>query len=232
MAKPVEVITPNTAYTILAKDAVVGEVYLTTVMRYKIKVLRKEGNQIIVSSELHPGKEIKIFAHTELLLVTPDQVDPKPAVIPEDSKEEEIIDSEDTLNTSIQTIGEPTMAQNKNPRSVIIDTELLKYKKGDEVPWNKISDKVISAGKGTEKDAKNIINQARVRFKWYTEQGKTNPQSPEGKKAAEKPAKKAAAKKADTKKADTKKAAKPAKKADAKKATEKPAKKADTSEPA
>lgn len=63
----------------------------------------------------------------------------------------------------------------KVPRSQIIDRELLRYKKGEEVDWNAIASKVIQAKAAPEDKRTSIINQAKTRFKWYTVEGKKNP---------------------------------------------------------
>ena len=57
------------------------------------------------------------------------------------------------------------MAQSMNKRSVTIDEELLKVKKGTVPVWASVADAVIKVGKGTEDDRQKIINETKVR--WY-----------------------------------------------------------------
>jgi len=71
------------------------------------------------------------------------------------------------------------MPQSKNPRSKLIDLELLKVKVGEEPPWEAIATAVIEAGRAPESKRKQVMSQAKTRHKWYTVEGKTNPSTPE-----------------------------------------------------
>ena len=80
-------------------------------------------------------------------------------------------------DSKIQKISKETskMAQNKNPRSKVIDKLLAAIPKGQVPNWAELVQEVIKAGCAKEGEEKKVIFQAKIRYKWYTVDGKSNP---------------------------------------------------------
>jgi hypothetical protein len=94
-------------------------------------------------------------------------------------KEEKENNSIDTKKEIIiKTQGDKKqMAQNKNPRSKIIDKYLASLAAGNQPDWSAVVKEVVGAGCATAEEEKKIIFQAKMRWKWYSVDGKTNPAS-------------------------------------------------------
>lgn len=101
----------------------------------------------------------------------------------------EVYDLNESLLNKILKVQNKTTAKEKEktkeqdsspkrlPRSVTIDAQLAIYaKQGIEPDFEKIADAVIAIGSASDKTKSNVISQAKQRHKWYTVDGKTNPQ--------------------------------------------------------
>jgi hypothetical protein len=170
--------TKDQGKAIEAKTAAVGETYLHATDMYRIKVLKRYGEQdggevtsILVESEADPLKPIAIAGGTMLLPYS--EALHKPVAARSlgrrttNHKKENRIDNKSTGKKSAPKTGVP--------RSSIIDKELLRYR-GKEVPkWDTIAGKVISAKAAPESKRASVIAQAKVRYAWYSKGGKKNP---------------------------------------------------------
>jgi hypothetical protein len=168
----------KTENTIEAKDAVVGATYLQALQFYRIKILKKNGtddtgelSSVTVESELEPLHPITISGATQLLPYAEELHKP---VRTQNHK------TRQTNHKKGNAMTKNPVAKRTVPRATIIDRELLKYKKGDEVNFDAIASKVIQAKAAPESKRASVIAQAKVRHAWYSKGGKKNPASVKG----------------------------------------------------
>jgi hypothetical protein len=162
----------NQQVTIEAKDAVVGETYLHASQFYRVKILKREGedekggvSSVLVESESEPLRPITISGATQLLRYSEELHKP---VRPENHK------AKQTNHIKESVMRKKPVAKGTVPRSTIIDRELLKYKGKEEPKWDLIASKVIQAKAAPETKRASIISQSKVRWGWY-KKGKKNP---------------------------------------------------------
>lgn len=185
----------NKFHIVEAKDAVVGRVYLSASMRYKIKIIKIDMSgdivtSVTVQSESSPSSSIRISGGTELIeydetlhkviekenlegvgiIKKAEDIETKPIV-------KEFLDNK--LTNITKNDKDITMPESKKiPRSKIIDSLLYANQlEGSKPDFNAIATAVIEQGSATEVDRKNIVYQASVRYSWYTKGGKVNPAS-------------------------------------------------------
>lgn len=153
---------------ILARDAQPGKTYLLAGMYYSITIVKKYGDDqeyvssVLVQSEREPFRQIAIAGGTELI-----EFDEALHVSP-------AVDSATGFSKQSSRKGS-SMPQQKNPRSKVIDKLLAETKAGTEPDWEAIAAEVIKQGCAPQDKKKSIISQAKVRYKWYTSEGKQNP---------------------------------------------------------
>lgn len=159
--------------TIEAKDAAVGETFLHASQFYRIKVLKKEGedekgdvSSVLVESESEPLRPITISGATQLLRYSEELHKP---IRTRTHKVKQ------TNHKKESAMSKKAAAKGTVPRSSIIDRELLKYKGKEEPKWDSIASSVIKAKAAPESKRASIIAQAKVRHAWYTKGGKKNP---------------------------------------------------------
>jgi hypothetical protein len=160
--------------TIEAKDAVVGEVYLHASQFYRVKILKREGedekgevSSVLVESESEPLRPITISGATQLLRYSEELHKP---VRSQNHKVRQ------TNHKKENAMSKKPVSKGTVPRSTIIDRELLKYKGKEEPKWDAIASKVIQAKAAPESKRASIISQSKVRWGWY-KKGKKNPAS-------------------------------------------------------
>jgi hypothetical protein len=161
--------------TVEAQDAIVGETYLHALQFYQVKILKREGedekgnvSSILVESEMEPLRPITISGATQLIAYSEDLHKP---VRPQNHKVKQANHKKESA------MSKKPVAKGTIPRSTIIDKELLKFKKGDEVNFDAIATRVIQAKAAPESKRSSIIAQAKVRHSWYSKGGKKNPAS-------------------------------------------------------
>lgn len=170
----------NTDYLLVISPA---SVYKVTVVKIN-KIVDNRGKETVssvsVKDERYPGQpSIAISGETALLEF--DEAFYNDALLKRKSAKanvkEKAASNKETNKSQdqIKNNKEETMARKKNPRSHIIDQCLAAVPAGQTPDWNKIVEKVIESGRGTTEEAKNIIFQAKLRHKWYTVDGETNP---------------------------------------------------------
>lgn len=161
--------------TIEAKDATVGESYLHASQFYRIKVLKKEGeddkgdvSSILVESENEPLRPITISGATQLLRYSEELH--KPIQMRNHKAKRTNHKKEQAMSKKLATKGTVS-------RASIIDRELLRYKGKEDPKWDSIASSVIKAKAAPESKRASVIAQAKVRHAWYTKGGKKNPAS-------------------------------------------------------
>jgi hypothetical protein len=164
--------------TVEAKDAAIGQTYLHASQFYRIKVLKKEGedekgdvSSVLVESESEPLRPITISGATQLLRYSEELHKP---IRTRNHK------TRTSNHKKESTMSKKPVAKGTVPRSSIIDRELLRCK-GKEAPnWDAIASTVIKAKPAPENKRASIISQAKVRYAWYSKGGKKNPASVNG----------------------------------------------------
>lgn len=190
----------NSNTIIHARDAEEGKVYLSAVMKYKIKIIKKcfvnssredlTCTRVQVESETYPGILIDIAGGTELLPYVEEEhvtrIDSvkeiKKVVSSTESKSSKTNKTSQIINGSQinKYKGEVTNMEPKvkNPRSKVIDQLLLTASATPDANyWESVADEVIKAGCDTEDKRKSIISQAKARHNWYFVKGIVNPLS-------------------------------------------------------
>ncbi len=158
-----------------AKDTVIGQTYKSLLMDWEICIKDKHYVDKVITSvdvivtSLDKDKVVSIPPTTLLYSMDTDEKE----VISDNKVEDSRTNQNTELITNKQSQGD--VMNNKDPRSLIIDRELLKVKEGAKPDWDGIATVVIKAGKATEKDRAKVKFQARSRHRWYTKLGKKNP---------------------------------------------------------
>lgn len=164
----------NMSETVIkAQDALEGEIYLTTYMKYKVKVLRKHYagdvcTRVSVEAETYPGRVLDISGGTELIPFNNEL-----HTLNNNNKRKDEMDTNQNQSAAVAAVKKPSRAK-------VIDKELLTA--GDSPTaefYEALATKVLSAcgETDTEDKRKAIITQAKVRWSWYYKQGKPNPQA-------------------------------------------------------
>ena len=170
---------------IYAKDGIIDKEYLLVLSESAIyKVIIRKINKIDddnitsvgISDERYPGQTINISAQTSLLEFDETMYQTAKNLRKKGENTNKLYNIGSKSNTKTKTKEKVSnMPQNKNPRSKVIDQYLASLESNEEPDYPKIVDLVIEAGRATKEDAKKIIFQAKLRYKWYTKDGKINP---------------------------------------------------------
>ena len=159
---------------IYARDAKVGEVYLTNGLNYKVKIITIYGeppdvSSVLVESESAGERRITISGGTELIPyseklhvvpIVPAINKQLPVTVP---SKQQVVSATNKQQSPKKK--EKDMSRQKNPRSAIIDAELKQVAPGTKPDWEAIATLVISGGRAPEEKRTAVINQAKMRFR-------------------------------------------------------------------
>ena len=173
---------------ILASEAEVGKVYKSLVFNWDLKVIRKEiKNDKVISvviRSLKSGVDRDIFikptmellyesdSETNGALSTEITENTKPVVESPLQETKKITKSITVPIIKQKEKGKNTMARTKNPKSQIIDAELIKVTKNTTPDWEGIAKHVIKVTKSSEEDKKKITAEIKVRWYGHIKNGK------------------------------------------------------------
>lgn len=172
---------------ILAENAVEGQCYLlelseSLVIKMQVHSISKidTGRGEIVAGvtvidERYPGSFSRIAGGTKFLEYDEEFYLQKKAALTEGRKKKVADVQEKAIVKKEKKVKE--VAEKKIPRSLIIDRELAAAATQSVIPdWEMVAQKVIQETGTPEKDKSSVISQAKARYKWYTVDGKVNPQ--------------------------------------------------------
>lgn len=185
----------NIQKIVYARDAVEGQTYLLYLSWVKVKIVDVNRTHagivtsVTVKDERYPNTERiagdsllveydEIFYLEKAKLRKTNNIQECNSVISNKVQHGKIDKHTKAVNNRVKIKGESkTMAQNKTPRSKVIDEALLNIEPGTVPDWNSIAQKVIEHGRATEAEVSKVIFQAKMRWKWYSKDGKVNPAS-------------------------------------------------------
>lgn len=171
---------------VFAEDAIEGQMYMfvlgpENVIKMKVITINKASTKrgevvtsVTVDDERYPGNFSRISGGTKFLEYDEEFYTQAKALKLKEKAAQKVLQAKEESKSIVKKEKEVVV---KIPRSRVIDTELAKCAVENAAPnWEVIALKVLKDTGALESDKSSIVAQAKARYKWYTVDGKVNPQ--------------------------------------------------------